>query len=118
MAQVRGYVGGAAVRSRRVMSVPGAWLREAGRPGRGALAEGALMLGPQNSGAGPPARQAGKDGPGKSGWPVAVSCFPMLAGAAALVLTRRASIIFLILFASCTAILFLLMAGVYHAHRR
>jgi hypothetical protein len=76
------------------------------------------MVGSQNSGAGPQARPAWKDAPGGSGWPVAASCVPMLAGAAALVLTRRAGIIFLILFASCPAILFLLMAGVYHAHRR
>lgn len=46
------------------------------------------------------------------GWPIAAACLPMLAGAVALVLVHRAGLVFLILFASCTALLALMMAGI------
>jgi hypothetical protein len=45
-------------------------------------------------------------------WPIAASCLPMLAGAAALVVFHRASVLFLITFAACTALLALAMAAI------
>ena len=45
-------------------------------------------------------------------WPIAASCLPLLAGAATLVLIHRATVLFLIMFAGCTALLALAMAAI------
>jgi hypothetical protein len=55
---------------------------------------------------------------GGNGWPIAACCFPMLAGAVALVLAHRAGVTFLILFAACTALVALVMAGISRPHWR
>lgn len=46
-----------------------------------------------------------------NGWRVAASCIPMLAGAATLMVVHRAGVAFLILFASCTLLLVLLVSS-------
>jgi anti-sigma-K factor RskA len=46
---------------------------------------------------------------GGNGWRVAVSCIPMLAGAVALVVVHRAGVPFVVLFASCTLLLIVLV---------
>jgi uncharacterized membrane protein YwaF len=53
-----------------------------------------------------------------NGWPIAACCIPMLAGAVALVLAHRAGVVFLILFASCTALVALVMADISRLHWR
>ena len=53
-----------------------------------------------------------------NGWPITACCIPMLAGALALVLALRAGVVFLILFASCTALVALVMAGISRPHWR
>ncbi len=53
-----------------------------------------------------------------NGWPIAACRIPMLAVAVALVLAHRAGVAFLILFASCTALLALVMAGISRPHWR
>ena len=52
-------------------------------------------------------RAAGRAG---HGWPLA-ACLPMLAGATVLVMLHRAGMIFLIMFASCTVLLAVLLAA-------
>lgn len=82
------------------------------------------MTPPQDLGARHPPPGRRKDDRGGNGWPVAAGCIPTLAGAVALVLAHRGGVTFLILFASCTALNALLMAGVGHTdwapvqHRR
>lgn len=44
-------------------------------------------------------------------WRVAASCIPMLAGAATLMVIHRAGVAFIILFASCTLLLVLLVSS-------
>jgi len=65
----------------------------------------------------PPPDPANGDHSG-NGWPIAACCFPMLADAVALVLAHRAGVAFLILFASCTALVALVMAGLSQLHWR
>ena len=50
------------------------------------------------------------------GWPTAAACIPMLAGAVALVLADRAGLVFLALFASCTALMAWMTAGIGSPH--
>jgi hypothetical protein len=47
-----------------------------------------------------------------NGAPIAACCLLMLAGAVGLVVAHRAGVVFLILFASCTALVASLMAGI------
>jgi hypothetical protein len=65
----------------------------------------------------PPPGPANGDQSG-SGWPIAARCLPILAGAVGLVLAHRAGVVFLILFASCTALVALVMAGISRLHWR
>ena len=53
-----------------------------------------------------------------NGWPIAACCLPTLAGAVGLVLADRAGVALLILFASCTALVALVMAGISRLHWR
>ena len=70
------------------------------------------MAQPQNPGAWhPPPASGGRDHKG-NGWPIAACCVPMMAGAVALMLVDRASVVFLVLFTACTALVALLMAGI------
>ena len=69
------------------------------RPCCGGLAEGGLMA---------PLRGLGA---GHNGWRVAASCVPMLAGAVTLMLVHRCGVAFVILFASCTLLLVLLVSS-------
>ena len=65
----------------------------------------------------PPPDPANGDHSG-NGWPIAACCLPMLAGAVGLVLAHRAGVAFLILFASSTALVALVMAGISRPHWR
>ena len=74
------------------------------------------MAQPQSPGARHLPPDPGSGGHKGNGWPVAASCLPMLGGAVALVLAYRAGVAFLILFALCTGLMAVLMAGIGYPH--
>ena len=76
------------------------------------------MVQPPPPGARHPPPDLSNGGRRGNGWPIAACCIPMLAGAVALVLAHRAGVVFLILFASCTALVALVMAGISRLHWR
>ena len=75
-------------------------------------AEEGAMPQPQNQDSRHPASRSGHGWHRANSWPIAASCLPLLAGAAALVLMHRATVLFLIMFAACTALLAVAMAAI------
>ena len=74
------------------------------------------MAQPHDPGARHPPPDPANGDPRGNGWPIAACCLPMLAGAVGLVLAHRAGVAFLVLFASCAALVTLVMAGISRLH--
>lgn len=70
------------------------------------------MVQPRTPVAHQPSRAGGRRTPRRYGWPIVAACVPMLTITTVLVFAHQVSVTFLILFASVTVTMALLMAGI------